>query len=251
MTTDAATGPPEDGPVKPCSKCGLVKPLTEFNRMVTSRDGHRPDCKSCGKAARQTPEARSRHREYERNRRATDEKYRQARAESRRRGQARATEYQRTRRLDAGAREDDRQADARRRDKLRKQVFDRYGWTCACCGATENLTIDHPDGNGAEHRKELFGRQQGGHIFYRWLIQQGLPDGYQTLCQPCNDSKKRGTRCLLWHGDPAFRRCTSCLEVKLLAEFPPQSRRPGGKSRPCRACGNRAKYVHNQPGKET
>jgi hypothetical protein len=32
---------------KRCSKCGIEKPLTEFHKLKQSKDGHRPDCKTC------------------------------------------------------------------------------------------------------------------------------------------------------------------------------------------------------------
>lgn len=74
----------------------------------------------------------------------------------------------------------------RYRDRLRDQVFGHYGRVCACpwCGAPDNLTIDHVNGGGTAHRIELFGRSRGSSSirFYRWLIAQGFPDGYQALC---------------------------------------------------------------------
>lgn len=30
-----------------CTACGLVKPLTEFHRLITGRDGRRAECKDC------------------------------------------------------------------------------------------------------------------------------------------------------------------------------------------------------------
>jgi hypothetical protein len=77
-------------------------------------------------------------------------------------------------------------------------VLAYYGdGSCACCGSTENLSIDHVAGNGAEHRKELSGRSGGcyGLWVWQWLIREGFPPGYQVLCIPCNSSKARGDRC--------------------------------------------------------
>lgn len=89
-----------------------------------------------------------------------------------------------------------------RRDDLRAAVFGHYGESCGCCGSTEQLTIDHIDGNGRAHRIELFGRHdRGGVHFYRWLIEQGFPDGFQVLCKGCNASKRLGERCRLDHDD--------------------------------------------------
>jgi hypothetical protein len=32
---------------------------------------------------------------------------------------------------------------------------------------------------------------------YRWLRDNGLSEGFQVLCLPCNDSKGAGERCTL------------------------------------------------------
>ena len=89
----------------------------------------------------------------------------------------------------------------RYRASLRTAVFDHYGWACACCGSTKRPTIDHVNGDGHEHREELFGNSRGGNSFnlYRWLIANSFPGGFQTLCWPCNVSKRDGERCRLKH----------------------------------------------------
>ena len=33
--------------MKQCTKCGVVKPLTEFHKRPETKDGHRTDCKEC------------------------------------------------------------------------------------------------------------------------------------------------------------------------------------------------------------
>jgi hypothetical protein len=56
------------------------------------------------------------------------------------------------------------------------------------------------DGRGTEHRKEVLGRTStAGSQFYLWLIRNGFPDGFQTLCMPCNQSKAKGARCRIDH----------------------------------------------------
>ena len=82
----------------------------------------------------------------------------------------------------------------RRRHRHREKVFARYGTSCACCGATEDLTIDHVNGDGAEHRAAL-----GNRDIYGWLVVNGFPPGFQTLCGPCNRSKARGPACTIDH----------------------------------------------------
>jgi hypothetical protein len=48
------------------------------------------------------------------------------------------------------------------------------------------LTIDHPNDNGAEERRKLFGtRLRAGAPFYRWLKKHNFPDGYRVLCFNC------------------------------------------------------------------
>lgn len=157
--------------VKLCAKCGEDKPLNEFSRDATSRDDHARVCKACNR------------RYYLANRPAV---------------------LDRMRLYHAAHPEVARERVRRWEQRLRPTIFAHYGSTCACCGTTEDLTIDHIDGGGGAHRKELFGnsRKAGGR-FYAWLIRNGFPAGYQTLCQPCNGSKREGERCRLIHSTGA------------------------------------------------
>ena len=89
---------------------------------------------------------------------------------------------------------------ARHRKSVRDQVFDHYGRACACCGSAESLTIDHVYGGGSQHRLEVLGRKTAaGTTFYGWLVRNGFPEGFQTLCFPCNNSKNTGERCRIDH----------------------------------------------------
>lgn len=88
-----------------------------------------------------------------------------------------------------------------RNEHLSREIFRHYGKACACCGSTGKLTLDHVNSNGLAHR-ELLGRN-GGPLFYSWLIAQKFPPEcepggefeLQPLCNPCNNSKHRGTHC--------------------------------------------------------
>ena len=76
--------------------------------------------------------------------------------------------------------------------QLRMNVLYHYGGNppkCACCGVDhiEFLCIDHINGGGNKHRKEI--NLFGGHNFYRWLIKNNYPSGFQVLCFNCNSSK--------------------------------------------------------------
>ncbi len=71
--------------------------------------------------------------------------------------------------------------------RLRARVLAKYGSGCACCGEARLafLTIDHIDGGGNKHRKELTGSGSGEHL-YRWLRDNNYPSGFQVLCWNCN-----------------------------------------------------------------
>ena len=73
----------------------------------------------------------------------------------------------------------------------REEVLYHYGTVCACCLAVDNLQIDHINGGGDLHRAKV-GK---GATFYRWLIANGFPEGYQTLCGFCNNSKHAYEKC--------------------------------------------------------
>lgn len=159
---------------KRCSKCGETKPTTEFGRDRSRADGLADYCKEC---------AREKNRRYYRaNAHEIQENVRQYRESN-----------------PDVVREWKRQQHAR----VRAEVLAHYGTICACpgCGATENLTLDHVQGNGREHRIELFGRPANvsSDAMYRWLVANGFPAGFQTLCDPCNKSKMTGTACRLGH----------------------------------------------------
>ena len=82
---------------------------------------------------------------------------------------------------------DDRRRSYRRTGylRLRNEMFDHYGRSCACCGETrpEFLTIDHVDGGGAAHRREGV---KGGSQTMRWLRRNKFPAGFRILCANCN-----------------------------------------------------------------
>lgn len=89
----------------------------------------------------------------------------------------------------------------RKVEELRQSVLGYYSWQrfrCACCGETERdfLVIDHIDGHGNRHRKEIFGRPQAGYRFYDWLVKHEYPPGFQVLCNNCNLSKGKHGACV-------------------------------------------------------
>jgi phage gpG-like protein len=79
----------------------------------------------------------------------------------------------------------------RYKDKLRNQFFERYGRSCACCGEDNPmfLSIEHLNGNGAEHRRQL--NRESPDSIMADIRKNGWPDGYATLCMNCNFAKWR------------------------------------------------------------
>lgn len=75
-----------------------------------------------------------------------------------------------------------------KRDEHRKNALQHYGNKCACCGETEPyfLAIDHIDGDGNAHRDRI-GKYGSG--FFKWLIDNDFPEGFQVLCHNCNMGK--------------------------------------------------------------
>lgn len=80
-----------------------------------------------------------------------------------------------------------------RRERIFYEVLGHYGGACACCGVSERffLTLDHIDGNGGAHR-----RQVGKMDMWLWAYRNGYPPIFQVLCFNCNAGRYRnGGRC--------------------------------------------------------
>lgn len=186
---------------KRCTVCGEVKPLTEFNRLASRADGRRSECRACSRAHSRRHLTANREKIRDRQRqlrvenldavRARESRYRERNRERlrvagrmwARENVARGVEYQR-----------------QRTAILKATVLAHYGTVCACCGTIDRLTIDHINGDGREHREEIFGNNKAaGRKMYLWLIKNAFPAGYQTLCARCNISKGRGKRCRINH----------------------------------------------------
>ena len=80
--------------------------------------------------------------------------------------------------------------------RLRREVLVAYGGespACACCGESiiEFLSIDHINGGGTQHRKEV----GSSYRMYRWLKNNSFPDGHRVLCHNCNQAMSWGRKC--------------------------------------------------------
>ena len=182
----------------PCSGHEGANPLpvSEFGKDRRRPDGLHSWCRACrSRAARRWHQANP-EKAREIHRRGYQANPEQIREKNRRWAQANPEQTREHRRRWAQANPEQIRA---KEQRLRDRVLDHYGRACACCGATENLTVDHVTGGGSAHRMELFRRDMGGVPFYRWLVRNGFPDGFQILCLPCNSSKGTGGRCKLDH----------------------------------------------------
>ena len=87
-----------------------------------------------------------------------------------------------------------RESQAKTRERLRNQLIAAYGGKCSCpkCPEVNSafLTLEHVNGTGKEHRKEV------GRHAYADLRRRGWPkDGYTLLCWNCNAMTRYGRTC--------------------------------------------------------
>lgn len=165
---------------KACYKCNEEKLLEDFAKDPRTPDGRRGICKVCKN--RENHESYLRHRE---KRIAYVQTWYQENKEHRLR-------Y--VRKWIAENKEKHDGYRIKRRRVIRDNVFEAYGNKCACCGEAEPmfLTIDHINGGGNKHRKEVLGSHlRAGFSTYEWLARNGFPKEFQCLCQNCNVGKHR------------------------------------------------------------
>jgi len=139
-----------------CTKCKKEKPLQEFYHHKKIDKYYSP-CRDC-------------RRLYER------ERYKKKKG----------VILEQNRRYQKANRDKMNEYSRKFRTERRERVLAHYGKECACCGEKEMsfLAIDHIDGGGREHKRNL------GHLhIYTWLIRNDFPTGFQTLCHNCNYAK--------------------------------------------------------------
>lgn len=152
---------PHTTPERPCTKCGLVKPIEEYPFSKRYKDGRASSCKVCkNKRELSWYHANKDKAKVWMKRYASSDK---AKARNRVRN---------------------KQDNVR----LRTAAIAYYsGGTnaCSCCGETtyEFLAIDHVRGGGNAHKKAI---KRAGTNYYRWLAKNGYPDGLRVLCHNCN-----------------------------------------------------------------
>lgn len=102
--------------------------------------------------------------------------------------------------------------------RLKLETVVQYGGACSCGESQpEFLTIDHIEGGGHKHRTLI--QHSGGHDFYRWLKNQGYPEGYRVLCFNCNCQRTEAPTDVylevLKHYSGGTLVCACCSEARL------------------------------------
>lgn len=144
----------EDMETKNCLGCGQ-RPTIEFGKDPRCVDGLKSRCTKC--SSEYVKQIRSENPKYAKK--AEDWRIRNA-------GKLRQRGYE-------------------YRLAIRMEVIRHYSkgsMECECCqeSIVEFLTIDHVDGGGSNHRREIKINM------YHWLKKNGFPTGYRILCYNCN-----------------------------------------------------------------
>ena len=142
-------------PTRVCPRCRQEKPLSEFHKLKSSKDGHGRLCKLCH--CQSSRDWLMHHPNQQK------EWYR-------------------------SHREQDSQRGKEWKLRLKVEVLTVYGnGKCACvqCGFSDlrALSIDHINGKGRQHAESI--RRSGTSTLYFWLKKNNYPLGYQTLCMNC------------------------------------------------------------------
>lgn len=174
---------------KTCTACGQAKPLDAFSLHKVGKFGRHSRCKAC--RVLYMKGLRERNPDYYRTWYQKNKEQRRAKAK-----EWRAKNLDRAREIEKRARDKYRQAHPDFRRRIRQEVLEAYGASCACCGETtpQFLAVDHIHNDGATHRKELGTKAGSG--FYLWLKREGFPkDRFQLLCHNCNLAKAYYGQC--------------------------------------------------------
>lgn len=185
---------------KRCIACGTEKPIDDFHNQKARKDGRYPYCKAC---------AQIKNREYH------NAHYDQIHAKQRERWWANREELMaQTRAWQIANKEVLAERSRVRRLEMKLAALAHYGPACTCCGELDSrlLSMEHSNGDGANHRRSLGGPKKSGSFFYRWLRDHDYPDdlGLTVLCHSCNwGSGHNKNGCPHQDPDPQFLTSTA------------------------------------------
>lgn len=171
--------------MKICTSCKQNRPFLAFAKHSKNKDGLQNMCRVCSKQYRERNKEKLQaydKEKYKKYQEHIKERVRNYREQNLDKVIACDTRYRKNNR------EKLRLYDVSRHRALKREVLNAYGHKCVCCGEDrfEFLTIDHINGGGGQHRKEV----GSGQKFYKWLKAQGFPQAeFQVLCANCNSAK--------------------------------------------------------------
>jgi hypothetical protein len=160
--------------MKPCKKCGVTKPLSEFYKNKLTKDGHINKCKPCRlQEEKDRPKRDPQYMKeyYEANKQKWKdgwEKHKEKNLEKAR--QWKKDNYEWVRDNNRKRRELKTISDYKFSKDYAKQVYSKFDNQCFNCGSKENLAIDH-------------------HVPLSKGKQLTLSNAV-ILCRSCNSSKK-------------------------------------------------------------
>ena len=143
---------------KVCKKCGVEKPLLDYEKYTAGKGGIRNICRECERTRRRNwkRENADRINEGRRERTANDPEYREAYRKYKRKyrtihrdrylklaREGAKRRYRENPELREKLKEKERIKSRDRYYKNRRQCIDKLGGKCVECGVTENLQFDH------------------------------------------------------------------------------------------------------------
>lgn len=168
-----------------CSRCKVEKPLTDFYKDSTSKNGYHKRCRVC---------AKQHMKEWRQSYKSQPDR---PVVESKRCPGCQQVLppdcFNRDKGTRTGLQVVCRQCGFNRRETERIDALTHYSGgqpRCACCGETHVafLSFDHINGGGRQHRIEL--RESGqSDCMFKWLKKNNYPEGFQVLCHNCNQAK--------------------------------------------------------------
>ncbi len=198
--------------MKRCSVCKIEKPIELFCRNCRNKDGLNAKCRECSKHYKKQYQTKNKdkikqkkHEDYLKNKESLKIYRKQYREKNKAKIKQRKYAYYlknresiikknsiyvKINRLQHNAR------GTKAKNKLKREVFSHYcGGEARCqeCKQIDDLgllTIDHINGGGNKHRREIGKRNCGGYKIYQWLKRNSYPEGFQVLCFNCQFKKK-------------------------------------------------------------
>ena len=171
---------------KACYSCKTIKSVLEFHKDKDSKTGYSSKCKECKKLYYQINKDKinkTNERYRIKNRKQINERKKKNRNDNK----------DELNRLNREWYQQNKQKQCEkvkeRMRKIRLEVLIHYSENppkCKCCGETylEFLTIDHINGNGSEHRRNM----KNSNIYVE-LRSKKFPEGFRVLCWNCNSSR--------------------------------------------------------------